>query len=171
MEQYLRLSPDDGTPLVDPGLYRHLIGHLIYLTISQPDIAFAVNQLSRFITTPTNAHLQAVYCVLSYIKDSLRHGLFFLATNDLCLTAYIDCDWANCPTTRYLTIGFFITLRSSPIFWRSKKQDIVFRSSSKAKYRIMATTTCKLVWLTTLLCDFSFHTTDSIHFYCDNQYA
>ncbi|RVW13589.1 Retrovirus-related Pol polyprotein from transposon RE1 [Vitis vinifera] len=78
---------------------------------------------------------------------------------------------ASCPTTRRSTTGFFITLGTNPLSWRTKKQTVVFRSSAEAKYRDMATTTCELVWIKTLLSDLMVLHPKHIIFYCDNQAA
>lgn len=83
MEQNLRLRPDEGTPLQDPSIYRRLIGRLIYLTITRPDISFAASYLSQFMQHPTDPHLHAIYRVLHYIKGTPGHGLFFSSDCDL----------------------------------------------------------------------------------------
>ncbi|XP_035548677.1 uncharacterized mitochondrial protein AtMg00810-like [Juglans regia] len=171
MEQNLKLSDTDGDLLPDPGPYRRLVGRLIYLTITQPDIVFAVNILSQFMHAPRVPHMTAATHVLRYIKGTPGQSIFFSSSNDMHVSAYTDSDWASCPTTRRSTTGFFITLGSSPISWRTKKQTTVARSSTEAEYRAMAVTTCELVWIQQLLHDLGISHKDPMTLYCDNQSA
>ncbi|XP_058197336.1 uncharacterized mitochondrial protein AtMg00810-like [Rhododendron vialii] len=121
MEQHLKLSADSGDPLSDPSSYRKLIGRLIYLTISRPDITFAINLLSQFMHTPRVPHLDAATRNLRYLKGSISHGLLFPSSSDLTVTGYTDSDWASCPMTRRSTTSYFITLGGSLVSWRTKK--------------------------------------------------
>ncbi|KAK6120357.1 hypothetical protein DH2020_045895 [Rehmannia glutinosa] len=171
MEQHLKLTPDDGVLLSDPGSYRRLVGRLIYLTITRPDISFSVNMLSQFMHAPREPHYQAALHVLRYLKSSPGNGLLFSSTCDFQISAYSDSDWASCPTTRRSTTGFIVKLGTSPISWRTKKQPVVSRSSAGAEYRAMACTTCELVWLKTLLLDLKVLHPQRILLYCDNQAA
>ncbi|XP_042944481.1 uncharacterized mitochondrial protein AtMg00810-like [Carya illinoinensis] len=147
MEQHLKLTAQDGDLLPDPGLYRRLVGRLIYLTITRPDIVYAVNTLSQFMHAPQVPHMTAAIRVLRYIKGCPGQGIFFPSSNSTHVSAYTDFDWASCPTTRRSTTGYFIQLGTSPLSWRTKKQSTVSRSSAEAEYRAMAVTTCELTWL------------------------
>jgi len=92
-----QLSRTQGVPLaaVESSSYRRLIGRLIYLTTTRPDIAFSVKKLSHFVSAPTTPHRQAVFHILRYLKNALGHGLFLSATSTLQLKAYNDSDWAT----------------------------------------------------------------------------
>lgn len=124
----------------DPALYRRLVGRLIYLTITQPDLSYAVHILSQFMQAPRHSHYDAAIRVLRYLKGHPSQGLLLRADCDLQLYAYCDSDWASCPISRRLVTGYFITLGSSPIYWKTKKQTTVSRSSAEAEYRAMAYT-------------------------------
>jgi len=100
MEQYLKLTPDDGELLKNPIKYRRLVGRLIYLTVTRPDIAFSVRNLSQYIHDPRKPHWDTAIRVLKYIKGSLGQGLLLPSENNLTLTAYCDSDWGGCQTTR-----------------------------------------------------------------------
>lgn len=113
MEPNLKLSKDSGGDLVDAELYRRLIGRLMYLTITRPDLTFAVNRLSQFSSASRTAHMQTVYKVLHYVKGTVGQGLFDSATSDLQLKAFADSDWASCPDTRRSVTGFCMFIGSS----------------------------------------------------------
>ena len=100
MDLVVKLRRDSGTLLGDPSPYRKLIGRLLYLTITRPDITYAVHCLSQFMSAPTDRHLQAVYRVLKYIKNNPDQGLFYSAKSEVCLNAFADSDWATCSNSR-----------------------------------------------------------------------
>ena len=108
MEQYLKLTPDDGELLKDPVKYRRLMGRLIYLMVTRPDIAFSVWTLSQYIQTPQKPHWDAAIRVIKYIKGSPGQGLLLPSENNLTLTAYCDSDWGGCQTTWRLVFGYCI---------------------------------------------------------------
>lgn len=99
MEQKLRLTSTDGIPLPDPTTYRRLLGRLIYLTVTRPDITFAVNNLSQFMQNPTFLHLDVAHRILCYIKGTLDYGIF-LSSSSLHISGYCDSDWAGGPSSR-----------------------------------------------------------------------
>uniref|UniRef100_A0A2N9G1T1 Integrase catalytic domain-containing protein n=1 Tax=Fagus sylvatica TaxID=28930 RepID=A0A2N9G1T1_FAGSY len=98
-----RLTPSSGELLPDPTLYRQLVGSLVYLTVTRPDISYAVHQVSQFMSAPRSTHYAAVLRILRYLKGTLFHGLHFSAQSPLTLRAYSDADWAGDPTDRRST--------------------------------------------------------------------
>ncbi|KAG7593249.1 Retrotransposon Copia-like N-terminal [Arabidopsis thaliana x Arabidopsis arenosa] len=149
----LKLSKEDGDLIEDRELYRRIVGKLMYLTITRPDITYAVNRLCQFSSAPRTSHLTAVYRVLQYIKGTVGQGLFYSASQDLTLKGFADSDWAACVDSRRSTSGFSMFIGDSVISWRSKKQPTVSRSSAEAEYRALALASCELVWLHYLLQD------------------
>ncbi|KAL5579296.1 hypothetical protein UlMin_011738 [Ulmus minor] len=125
----VQYSPFDGNPLSDPTLYLTIVGSLVYLTITHPDIAYAV-------------HIGTIF-----------HSLLLPSTSSLELRAYSDADHGRDPTSCKSVTGFCIFLGDSLISWKSKKQMVVSQSSTKAEYRAMAYTTKEIVWLLWLLAD------------------
>ncbi|CAN6724995.1 unnamed protein product [Malus baccata var. baccata] len=171
MEQDLKLRPTDGELLKDPTRYRRIVGRLIYLTITRPDITFSVQNLSQFMNQPRKPHLEAAIRVLKYLKGTPGQGLFFPSTDALQLSGYCDASWASCLTTRRSVTGYCVFLGKSLISWKTKKQHTVSRSSAEAEYRSMAAITCELTWLRYLLQDLQVSHAAPAHVYCDNKAA
>ncbi|XP_073119562.1 uncharacterized protein [Henckelia pumila] len=138
MEQSLKLTPTEGELLKDATHYRRLVGKLIYLTITRPEISFSVNTLSQFMQQPRRPHLDAVHRLLRYLKNSPGQGLFFPSQNNVNLVGFCDADWAGDITTRRSVTGYCVFLGKALISWKSKKQTNVSRSSAEAEYRSMA---------------------------------
>ncbi|XP_031127558.1 uncharacterized protein LOC116029651 [Ipomoea triloba] len=166
-----QLSKEGGTALADISSYKRLIGRLLYLTATRPDIAYAVQQLSQFVDTPTDEHLTAAHRVLLYIKKAPGQGLFYPKNGALQLNAFSDSDWASCSETRKSVTGFCVFLGSSLISWRSKKQATVSRSSSEAEYRALAATVCELQWLNLLLHGLQAKPSKPAVVFCDSKSA
>lgn len=171
MEPNLKMSATDGDLLPDPSVYRRIVGRLLYLTHTRPDINYAVHKLSQYMSAPRTVHLKAANKILRYLKNDPGQGLFYSAYFDLQLTAFSDADWAACPDSRRSTTGYCIFLGDSLISWCCRKQPTVSRSSSEAEYRAMADTTCELVWLTSLLTDLHCSPSTPANLFCDNQSA
>jgi hypothetical protein len=106
MEQNLKLSKDEGDHLSDSTSYRRLVGRLLYLTITRPDLAFSVQILNQFMDKPIQPHLEVADRVLRYIKQAPTQGLIFSAKSDFHLKAFSDSDWAGCLDTRRSITGF-----------------------------------------------------------------
>ena len=141
------LTPSGGKPLSNPSLYRRLVGSLVYLTVTRPNISYVVHQVSQYLSALQSTHYAAVLCILRYLKGTLFHGLFYSAQSPLVLHAFSDADQAGDPTDRKSTIGYCFLLGSSLIYQRSKKQTHVACSSIEAEYRALIDTTSKLLWL------------------------
>ncbi|XP_019258737.1 PREDICTED: uncharacterized protein LOC109236954 [Nicotiana attenuata] len=112
--------------------YQKLIGRLIYLTITRPDISFDVQVLIQFMQQPKVSHWKATLRLVRYLKGSPDQSI--LQKNSPCtqLTMYCDSDWAACPNTRWPVTGYIVKVEDSFISWKSKKQHTVSRSSAEA---------------------------------------
>ncbi|XP_062110327.1 uncharacterized mitochondrial protein AtMg00810-like [Humulus lupulus] len=144
LELNARYSSSDGVALSDPSLYRTLVGSLVYLTITGPDIAYAFHIVSQFVASPTTVLWAAMLRILRYLRGTQFQSLFFPSTSTLELRAYSDVDWGGDCTDRKSTTGFCIFLGDPLISWKSKEQTVVSRSSTEAEYRAMASTTAEI---------------------------
>jgi hypothetical protein len=165
-----RLS-DKGELLKNPCAYQRLVGRLIYLTITKPDITYSVHILSRFMHEPRQPHMATAFQVVHYLKSAPGQGLLLHSNNPLHLKAFCDSDWAGCPITRRSTTRYCVFLGNSLISWRTKRQKTVSLSSVEAEYIAMTGTCCVLTWLRYLLTDLHMPVSDPITLFCDNQDA
>ena len=171
MDSKQSLTNETGTLLQDGGSYRRLVGQLIYLTITRPDLTYPVHILSQFMAKPTNVHWQAALKLLRYIKHSPGQRLLLSASSPLMLKVYSDADWGSCPMTRRSLSGYCVMLGNSLISWKCKKQNTVARSSAESEYRSMANAVCEVTWLYNLLVELSFSVPKPIPLLCDNTSA
>jgi hypothetical protein len=163
-----KASAEEGTLLADRTFYRSMAGALQYLTLTRPDIAFAVQQVCLHMHAPRDAHLAMLKRILRYVKGTPRMGLLLRATATLTLTAYTDADWAGCPDTRRSTSGFCVFLGDFLVSWSSKRQTTVSRSSAEAEYRGVANAVAECSWLRSLLDELNCKIDKATMVFCDN---
>ncbi|GKV49000.1 hypothetical protein SLEP1_g55774 [Rubroshorea leprosula] len=149
LDQHHRLKLASGPLASDSSQYMRLVGRLLYLTITRPDICYSVSILAQFMQNPKQEHFEAA----------------------MKLVAYCDADWAGCPHTRRSTTGYYICLGGSPVSWKSKKQSTVSRFSVEAEYRAMASTVSELTWLKSLLFNLGINHSRLMTLFYDNQVA
>jgi hypothetical protein len=171
MDPNQKLLPNQGEPYSDPERYRRLVGKLIYLTITRPDISFAVGVVSQFMQSPHKDHWDAVIRILKYIKKQPGQGLLYEDKGSTQIVGFCDADWAGSPIDRRSTSGYCVSIGGNLVSWKSKKQNVVARSSAEAEYRAMAVATCELIWIKQLLLELKFGDTQQMKLCCDNQAA
>eukprot|EP00253_Pinus_taeda_P015622 PITA_15622 len=169
LQQNNKLQVNDGSKYADATLYRQLVGSLIYLTTTRPDLAYAVSVLSQFMTQPHENPWLAAKGVLRYLQGTSDFGVLYSDSFDVSLTSYIDFDWVGNLDDRRSIIGYAFSIASGVISWCSKKQHIVALSSAEAEYQAMCATTCDAVWLCRLLQDAREEQTEDTFINCDNQ--
>ncbi|XP_022003740.1 uncharacterized mitochondrial protein AtMg00810-like [Helianthus annuus] len=153
IESNLKLDKGEKENRVDATSYRRLIGRMLYLQVTRPDIAYAVNMLSQFVANPRKNHMDVANRVLCYLKGTVGQGILLPRAGEPVLTAYCDADWLGCPYSRRSRTGYLLLLGGAPISWKSKKQSLVSRSSAEAEYRAMASTVSEILWVRWLLKD------------------
>ncbi|KAJ0818040.1 putative RNA-directed DNA polymerase [Helianthus annuus] len=151
--------------------FQKLIGKLIYLSLTRPDISYTVQFLSQFMHSPKEVHLSLALRLLRYLKQSPGKGLSFKKSSKLELYGFADSDWAKCLQTRKSVTGFCIFLGSCLVSWKSKKQSTVARSTAEAEYRAMCSATCELLWLRNLLSELNVTCDLPMSLNCDSQAA
>lgn len=135
VEVHTRLCSTEGRELEDATMYRQIVGSLIFLTLSRPDLSYAVGMISRFMQYPRKLHLEAVRRILRYIKDTIEYGILYKKEEKYEIVGFCDADFAGDQDTRRSTTRYVFSLRSGPISWCSKRQPTVSLSSTEFEYR------------------------------------
>jgi histone deacetylase 1/2 len=165
-----KLSAYEGTTLGpnDAENYRSVVGALQYLTLTRPDISFAVNKVCQFLHAPTDIHWMAVKRILRYVKQDTKIGLKITKCNSMLISGFSDSDWAGSIDDRRSTGGYAIFLGSNLISWCARKQATVSRSSTEAEYKAIANATAEIMWIQTLLKEIGIQVPATAKLWCDN---
>ncbi|KAJ0903945.1 putative RNA-directed DNA polymerase [Helianthus annuus] len=145
---------EEKDDLVDQTLYRSMIGSLLYLTASRPDIMFATCVCARSQSAPRKSNLIAVKRIFRYLKGAPTLGIWYPADGKIELSGFSDSDFAGCDKTRKSTSGGCQFLGNCLVSWQSKKQAAVSTSTAEAEYIAAASCTAQLLWLQNQLLDF-----------------
>ncbi|GJW65658.1 hypothetical protein Tco_0117542 [Tanacetum coccineum] len=168
METKMALTKDEEADEVDVHLYRSMIGSLMYLTASRPDIMFAVCACSRFQVTPKTSHLNAVKRIFKYLKDKPNLGLWYPRESSFDLEAFSDSDYAGANLDRKSTTGGCQFLGSRLISWQCKKQTIVATSTTEAEYVAYASCCRQVLWIQNQMSNYGFNFMN-IKIHIDNE--
>lgn len=142
-----------------------------HLTITRSGISFAVSVVNQFLNSLSQEHMNVVVLILRYIKDALEKGLIYDDKKHNQIVGYSVADWTCSPIDRRSTSEYCILVGENLIFWKSKKHNVIAKSSVEAEYIVMTLVTCELVWLKQLLKDFQFDDVRPMTLICDNQVA
>ncbi|XP_057818174.2 uncharacterized mitochondrial protein AtMg00810-like [Cryptomeria japonica] len=140
METSCKLTKSDDSPKINQSKYRSMIGSLLYLTTSRPDLMHAVCLVSLFQSAPKQSHLNVVKRIFKYIKGTLDYGLWYPQNNDFNLVGFTDADWVGCMDDRKIMSGVAFFLEDCLVAWHNKKQECVTLSTAKSEY--IAETAC-----------------------------
>ncbi|GJX39611.1 putative ribonuclease H-like domain-containing protein [Tanacetum coccineum] len=162
------LVKDEEASDVDVHLYRSMIGSLMYLTASRPDIMFAVCACSRFQVTPKSSHLSAVKRIFRYLKGKPKLGLWYPKVSSFDLESYSDSDYAGANLDRKSTTGGCQFLGRRLISWQCKKQTIVATSTTEAEYVAAASCCGQVLWIQNQMLDYGFNFMNT-KIYIDNE--
>jgi len=166
-----KLSVSSGVPYEDPTHYRSLAGALQYLTITQPNISYVVQQVCLHMHDPKTEHMNALKHILRYVQGTLHFGLHLYSSSIYDLTSYTDADLGRCPDTRRSTSGYCVFLGDNLISWSSKRQPTLSRSSAEAEYRGVANVVSESCWIQNLLLELHFPIPKATLVYSDNASA
>lgn len=171
MNQKEKFSKDDGTEKVDESQYRSLIGCLMYLTATRPDIMFSVSLLSRFMHCASEVHFQAAKRIVRYIKGTTNYGIKYSYCQNFKLHGYSDSDWAGSIDDMRSTTGFCFNFGSGIFSWSSKKQDVIAQSTAEAEYVAANATVNQAIWIRKILADLHMKQNEPTQIHVDNQAA
>ena len=165
-----KLSLTEGDPLnqEDSTRYRSLVGALQYLTLTRPDISFAVNKVCQFLHAPTTVHWTAAKRIVRYVKHTMNLGLTFSKSSSTLVSAFSDSDWAGCLDDRRSTGGFAVFFGPNLISWCARKQATVSRSSTEAEYKALANATAEIIWVQSMLKELGVKHIQAPCLWCDN---
>jgi len=165
----VKLSKKGGGAEVDITLYKQMIGSLMYLTVTRPDLMFAVCLASRYMSAPTEAHFQVVKRILRYIKGTMEFGILYRRGGDEKVLSYTDSDYAGDLDDRKSTLGFVFLMCGGAIAWSSKKQPIVALSTTEAEYIAAVSCATQGIWMKRILDKIGKNHDDCIVIRCDNS--
>ncbi|KAK2379434.1 putative mitochondrial protein [Trifolium repens] len=167
---HLKLTKDDKGISVDQSLYRSMIGSLLYLTASRPDITYAVGVCARYQADPKVSHMTQVKRILKYVNGTSDYGIMYSHCEDPTLYGYCDADWAGSADDRKSTSGGCFFLGTNIISWFSKKQNCVALSTAEAEYIAAGSSCSQLVWMKQMLKEYNVEQ-NALTLYCDNMSA
>ncbi|GKA85889.1 retrovirus-related pol polyprotein from transposon TNT 1-94 [Tanacetum coccineum] len=170
MVEKSKLDEDTEGKTVDPSHYRGMIGTLLYLAASRPDLQFAICMCARYQARPTKKHLNAVKRIFRYLKGTINRGLWYPNDSSIALTAYADADHAGCQDTRRSTSGSMQFLGDRLVSWSSKRQKSAAISSTEAEYIALSGCCAQVLWTRSQLTDYGLGF-NKIPMYCDNKSA
>ncbi|AAD43604.1 T3P18.3 [Arabidopsis thaliana] len=161
----------NSEPFEEPTYFRSLAGKLQYLTITRPDIQYAVNFICQRMHAPTNSDFGLLKRILRYVKGTINMGLPIRKHHNPVLSGFCDSDYAGCKDTRRSTTGFCILLGSTLISWSAKRQPTISHSSTEAEYRALSDTAREITWISSLLRDLGISQHQPTRVFCDNLSA
>nr|KYP57182.1 Retrovirus-related Pol polyprotein from transposon TNT 1-94 [Cajanus cajan] len=168
-EPGLKLSKDLDGERVDSTYFKRIVGSLMYLTTTRPDIMYAVCLISRYMERPTELHLKAAKRVFRYLKGTTDLGVFYKKINGSILTGFTDSNYAGDMDDRRSTSGHVFMIGSGAISWASKKQQVVTLSTTEAEFIAAATSACQAIWLRRILEELHFYQQGPTVIHCDNS--
>ena len=164
-----KLIKDENGVKVDATKYKQIVGCLMYLAATRPDLMYVLSLISRFMNCPTELHMHAVKRVLRYLNGTINLGIMYKRDGSEKLEAYTDSDYAGDLDDRKSTSGYVFMLSSGAVSWSSKKQPVVTLSTTEAEFIAAAFCACQSVWMRRVLEKLGHTQSGSITVYCDNS--
>ncbi|KAF7134605.1 hypothetical protein RHSIM_Rhsim08G0179800 [Rhododendron simsii] len=154
MGSTVKIAKDIEGASVDSMLYRRMIGSLLYLTASRPDISFSVGVCAHYQSDPKESHLIAVKRIIRYVKGTSMLGLWYPKGTNVDLAAFSDADWAGSADDRKSTSGGCFYLGNCLVAWHSKKQNCISLSTAEVEYIATGSCCTQLLWMKQMLQDY-----------------
>ncbi|KAK0594086.1 hypothetical protein LWI29_016031, partial [Acer saccharum] len=170
MSTTLKLSKDASGKSVEQTLYRGMIGSLLYLTASRPDISFSVGVCARYQADPKESHLSCVKRIIRYVNGTSNYGIWYSFDTNASLVGFSDADWAGNCDDRKSTSGGCFFLGNNLVSWFCKKQNSISLSTAEAEYIAAGSGCTQLLWMKQMLVDYGFNQ-GTLTLFCDNMSA
>ena len=170
MSPNVKLTIDLLGKSVDPFLYRSMIGSLLYLTASRPDISYSVGMCARYQVNPKESHMAALKRIIKYVKTTAEFGVWYSNDTSDVLTGYSNANWVGIADDRKSTSGGCFYVGNNIVSWMSKKQNSISSSTVEAKYIVVGSCCTQLLWMQKLLHDYGI-CQEHLTIYCDNTGA
>ncbi|GJS19670.1 hypothetical protein Tco_0448302 [Tanacetum coccineum] len=170
MEIKYKLDLDQNGSLVDVTKYHSIIGALMYLTSSKPDIVHATCLCVKYQAKPTEKYLKEVKRIFRYLWGTVNMGLWYTKDSGFELTVFSDADYVGCKDTFKSTSGGAQFLGKKLVSWSLKKQDCTALSIAEAEYVSLSACCAQVIWMRTQLTDYGYHF-NKIPIYCDLKSA
>ncbi|XP_017618008.1 uncharacterized mitochondrial protein AtMg00810-like [Gossypium arboreum] len=168
-ETSLKLVKDDNGRDVDNTLYKQIMGSLMYLTTTRPNITYTVNLICRFMECPKEMYLQTAKRIFRYLQGTIDYGILYKKAEKSALIGFMDSDYAGDQDDRKNTSGYVFMLGSGAVSLSSRKQPIVTLSATEAQLVVASACVCQVIWMRKLLEEVHFKQMGLTLIYCDNS--
>lgn len=163
-----KVGRDEAGVKVDSTLYKQMVGSLMYLTATRPDLMFVVSLISRFMANPTELHFGTAKRIMRYVKGTLEFGIWYQREGKSELLGYTDSDYAGDVDDSRSTSGYVFLMSGGAVAWSSRKQPIVTLSTTEAEYVAAATCACQAIWMKRILKEIGHEQDEEMVLFCDN---
>ncbi|KAK9928322.1 hypothetical protein M0R45_025465 [Rubus argutus] len=166
-----KICSDECGAKVDATLFKQMVGSLMYLTATRPDLMFVVCLISRYMGSPTQLHFAVAKRILRYLQGTVDHGVYYKRDGASDLVGFTDSDYAGDIEDSKSTSGYVFMMSGGAVAWSSRKQPIVTLSSTEAEFVAAVACACQAVWMRKVLKEISHDQTGSTLIMCDNTSA
>ena len=153
---------------VDSTLYKQMVGSIMYLTATRPDLMFVVSLISRFMANPTELHFGTAKRIMRYVKGTLEFEIWYQREGKSELLGYTDSDYAGDVDDSRSTSGYVFLMSGGAVAWSSRKKPIVTLSTTEAEYIAAATCACQAIWMKRILKEIGHKQDEEMVLFCDN---
>ena len=164
-----KLVKDENVRATDASKYKQMVGCLMHLLATRPDLEYSVCLVSRYMERATEMHLAAIKRILRYLKGTVGYGILYKKEEEVKLTCWSDSDYAGDFDDRKSTSGYVFMIGDNAIAWSSKKQPIVNLSTTEAEYVAAASCSCQGIWLRRILHHLNEDQKEVTTIHCDNS--
>ncbi|KAK9077208.1 hypothetical protein SSX86_005544 [Deinandra increscens subsp. villosa] len=167
--QGTKVTREGDSPKVNDSEYKCMVGSLMYLTVTRPDLMYGVGLISRYMSDPREEHMALAKRILRYVKGTWNYGLKYTKQEPWKLMVYTDSDYAGDEEDRKCTSGYAFLLSGSAICWSSRKQETVTLSSTEAEYVACTNCACHCIWLKGIMAEICGREMGTLSIWCDNN--